>query len=257
MVPLAFIIDVNRVTGTRVLYGHPRTLNLDHSISMKAVSNDVGMSSLKIKRGSRFKDLTGKKFGFVTVLSLAGKLKSTKEYSWLCECTCGRHVLKTSGTLGYNKKVSCGCVALRIRRETHQTHAKSGSAEYACWCGMKRRCLVPSVQKFKNYGGRGIKVCERWMNSFENFYADMGPRPSRRHSIERIDNNGHYHPDNCRWATQKEQTRNTCRTHYVTINNQTKCISDWAKIVGIEESSFRERVSKKWSGDKLLTPKMK
>lgn len=257
MIHVAFILAVNMVAGTGMLCRHPRTLNLNHSTSMKAVSVENGAEFAKIKHGRNFKDLTGKKFGFAKVIKWAGRTNRPYRSLWLCRCVCGNEFTKTGTKLNFRKSVSCGCMTTSLKAVGMQTHARSGTPEYNVWCSMKRRCLVPSASSFKNYGGRGIKVCDRWLESFENFYADMGPRPPGRHSIERINNNGDYEPENCRWATQKEQCRNTRKNVFITINSQTKCSSEWAEIVGINPSTFYERMAKGWTGEKLLTTKQK
>jgi hypothetical protein len=125
--------------------------------------------------------------------------------------------------------------------------------EYEAWQSMKARCLNPRHRFFKHYGGRGIKVCEQWRQSFANFVADMGPRPSPDHSLDRIDNNGHYGPGNCRWVTQKEQCNNRRSNHHVTFNGETRTISQWAEVTGILKSCIRLRLKAGWSIEAALT----
>lgn len=115
--------------------------------------------------------------------------------------------------------------------------------EYAAWSDIKRRCGNPSFKHFKHYGGRGICVCARWLASFSNFLADVGLRPSKKHSIDRIDNNGNYEPGNCRWATRHEQMSNTRRNHLVTFEGQTRTITDWAKLLDMHPTNLKWRIA--------------
>lgn len=128
--------------------------------------------------------------------------------------------------------------------------------EYRVWAGMKVRCANPKSQDWHRYGGRGIAVCDRWRDSFENFYADMGPRPSSKHSIDRIDSDGNYEPANCRWATSKEQANNwKTRNRRITHNGETLSIPEWAERLGITRESLRDRLDAGWSvSDALTTP---
>ena len=120
---------------------------------------------------------------------------------------------------------------------------------------MIRRCVSPEDPSYPRYGGRGIHVCQRWMDSLENFIADMGRRPSPKHSIERKDNDRGYEPDNCVWATRAEQSRNTSRNRLLTFNGQTMCLTDWAIATGINRSAIRLRLNRGWSvADALSTP---
>lgn len=151
-------------------------------------------------------------------------------------------------------------VSPRTRIEqTHfnQKHGASkggGTAEYRVWRSMRSRCNNPRDSGWSRYGGRGIRVCERW-NSFENFLADMGPRPSLEYSIDRIDNNGNYEPSNCRWATDYEQNRNRSDNIFMTCNGKTQCMSDWAKELGLCLQMVFGRWERSWSDlDCLLIP---
>lgn len=117
----------------------------------------------------------------------------------------------------------------------------SQTAEYGVWLDMRKRCRNPSHRSYSYYGGRGIEVCERWQ-TYENFLADMGRRPSPQHSIERNDSNGNYEPGNCRWATKREQMRNKGDNRRLTLNGVTRCVAEWAEVLGISVNTIRKRV---------------
>ena len=146
------------------------------------------------------------------------------------------------------RRTSCGC----LYGKHSIKHGKSRSGPYCVWENMIQRCNNPKTPHYYNYGGRGIKVCKRW-KSFENFYEDMGDRPKGT-SLERIDNDGDYEPGNCRWATQKEQMRNTRRTSFLTIGGVTKPRATWAEEAGIGISTLKGRIRRGWPEDKLLIP---
>lgn len=141
------------------------------------------------------------------------------------------------------------------RHFTRHGEARHGqdTPEYIAWLGMKARCLNPRADQFANYGGRGISVCDRWLGSFENFLADMGRRPSVKHSVDRINVNGPYEKHNCRWATLTEQCRNRRRNRLLTFNGATRCLSEWSETLGISVQCIRGRLKAGWSLERALT----
>lgn len=196
-------------------------------------------------------DLTGRVFGRLVVVEQSDNRRG--RVHWTCRCECGNTKSVAAKELVGGGTRSCGCLCMQLIEKLNKTHGMSRRKEYRIWRGMKERCLDENSRYFHHYGGRGIFVCERWIDSFENFYADMGPKPPGM-SIDRIDNDGPYSPDNCRWATQKEQTRNTRRTRLLTWNGQTLCLSDWSKITGISRKVLKKRLDVlKWSAEKTLT----
>ena len=145
-------------------------------------------------------------YGRLTPILNLGSIKGA--ITWKCKCVCGTEVRVRASHLVSGEVRSCGCLNRDVARETHTTHNMSYSSEYSAWDSMKQRCLNIRNPRYKSYGGRGIIVCERWLSSFENFYEDMGPCLSGKHSLDRINNEGNYEPGNCRWATVSEQNRN-------------------------------------------------
>lgn len=126
---------------------------------------------------------------------------------------------------------------------------------YRVWAGMKNRCTNPNAEMFPFYGGRGIRVCEEWAASYDAFMRDMGPRPSRNHSIDRIDTNGDYCPENCRWVTNAEQQRNRTDNRFITHANETRCLQEWGEVTGLKPNSIRYRIEHGWTVEEaLFTP---
>lgn len=125
--------------------------------------------------------------------------------------------------------------------------------EYGVWIGITRRCTKPQVTNYVWYGARGISVCDRWRRSFPAFLADMGPRPSPAHQIDRIDNDGHYEPGNCRWATPKENGRNTSKTRLITIGGVTRPFAEWVELSGLSKSTIWTRLNTGWDARLAVT----
>lgn len=184
----------------------------------------------------RAKNLTGKRFGKLKVFEDSGIRTSHGRVMWCCKCDCGNETLVRSDSLLGGDTQSCGC--LRGRAIVHGCASRIGqpTAEYRAWCEMKSRCYDSNLREYPQYGGRGITVCERWKNSFVEFLKDMGLKPTSKHTIERIDNLGSYFPENCKWATYKEQNRNKRNNHLVTYNGKTLCIAAWAEYLNISAS---------------------
>lgn len=148
---------------------------------------------------------------------------------------------------------SCGCASANLNSIAHTKHDMSFSGEYNSWRSAKKRCYEANSPSYKRYGGRGITVCDRWLNSFENFLADMGKRPTPEHSLDRYPNvNGNYEPGNCRWATPIEQSRNRNNTILVEYNSEIKPLSEWAGLFDMNYMTLFGRYTKGWTGDKLF-----
>lgn len=188
--------------------------------------------------------MIGQKFNRLTVIQsyVSDKYGNIQ---WLCKCDCGNEKVVTSSKLKSGHTKSCGCFSRENGRKQFTTHGMVGTVVYKTWENMKKRCTNPNVPNYERYGGRGIKVCDRWLNSFENFYSDMGDLPFEKAQIDRIDNNGDYSPENCRWVSAKENSRNKRNNRKHTFNGETLCLIEWSERTGINYWTLKGRVNKR------------
>jgi hypothetical protein len=199
-------------------------------------------------RGHRFQDLTGQTFGRWTVLCFV----DVKPTRWLCHCDCGVERVVKAKSLRDGDSRSCGCLSRERASKRATKHGGSAAAEYRVWCGIKTRCTNPKASNYKYYGGRGITICQRWLESFAAFLEDMGLKPSDSHTIERIDNSKGYEPSNCRWATMVEQGANMSRNRHLTYKGETLTMTQWARRLGVSLQTLAYRVGRGWSDEEVL-----
>ena len=196
-----------------------------------------------MKDKSKVHDLTGQKFGLLTVIGLAET--DTRKTYWVCKCDCGNMKTVRSDSLLCGAIKSCGCIKRRqdeVNLTKNHRHRMSGTRIYQEWQGMKGRCYNKGNARYANWGGRGIEVCEQWRNSFENFYAwAMANGYQDDLTIDRIDNNGDYCPENCRWVSQKEQSRNRRSNINITIGNSTRTLIEWCEIFQVDYADVNAR----------------
>lgn len=201
------------------------------------------------------KDITGKRFGRLVAIEPVGR--DNRGYVlWRCKCDCGNEKLASLKSLGHGTS-SCGCYAREKSAERCEKHGMSRSRLYNVHRTMLGRCNNPNAHQYENYGGRGIKVCDEWhdFKKFAEWALANGYREGKRGecTLDRIDPNGNYEPNNCRWVTMKTQERNRRNNNLVTYNGETHCISEWAEIVGLKCVTLRHRLKAGWSVEKALT----
>jgi len=211
-----------------------------------------------MKRIHNFKDMTGLVFGRLTVLRYSRSIKNSAW--WFCECSCGCECEIHGYAMRSGHTQSCGCIhseqlAARNSRHKYATRKKRHPL-YSVWKAMKKRCYNPNSKFWNSYGGKGVKVCERWRTSFANFLADMGERPEGC-SLDRIDNDGDYCPENCRWATASQQANNTSATRFFELNGTKKSITQWAEHFGFPPKTLRARINSGWSFERAITTPVK
>lgn len=187
---------------------------------------------------SKLIDLSGKRFGRLVAIShLRVKIPSGQTRTkWICKCDCGNKTQIFQDNLRRIHTLSCGCLKLENHEmgKIHRTHGMFYSKEYGIWNMMIQRCNNTTSEQYKHYGARGIKVCDMWMEDFMNFYNDMGKKPSDNHSIDRRDGNGNYCPENCRWATREQQSRNISTNVWIEYNGLNMIATDWEKYFGVK-----------------------
>lgn len=194
----------------------------------------------------------GSTYGRWTVLE---NLPSTKKYTRvLCKCSCEKETIRSviKATLIDGKSKSCGCLIIENSKKTNKTHGLTKSPTYKSWIALRKRCTDIKNNYFKDYGGRGIYVCERWFNSFENFLEDIGHKPSKEYTLDRINNDGPYSPENCRWATLTEQGRNKSTNRLITLYGHTKCVASWAEIFNLKKQLIYTRLNSGWTPEMAL-----
>ena len=199
---------------------------------------------------SKPKNMLGLAFGKLSVVKESKKRSPGGSVCWECLCECGRLKVINGYLLRKGKTRSCGC--LRLGTIRYYKHGMSKTKEYRAWASMKNRCSNQKHKDYKNYGGRGLRVCDKWVNSFESFIKDMGMRPPGRYTIERIDNNKGYSPGNCKWATFKEQLNNTRRNKLISLEGKTKTLSAWCKDLELNYNTIRSRLRMGWSPEKAF-----
>lgn len=193
-------------------------------------------------------DLTGREFGMWTVVAFAGASAGYKSH-WQCKCECGTERTVGQANLLRGGSTNCGCDKMEKLRQRATKHSLSGTAEYHPWHTMIQRCHNPDATGYPSYGAKGITVCQRWRDSVAAFIADMGSRPSSKHTIDRYpDKNGNYEPGNCRWATRKEQNNNKENNRPMEeYKGEYKTLSGWAEHTGVPYDLLYGRVAKGWS----------
>lgn len=205
-----------------------------------------------------FIDLTGQRFGRLTVIELTGR--HDWRLRWRCACDCGTIKIVGGDPLRTGRTKSCGCLGREhaanfgsITRPLNTRHGMDGTKEYRAWHSMIQRCYNPRCIGYARYGGRGIAVCDAWRTSFPAFFADMGRAPSPVHSLDRIDNDSGYEPGNCRWALSKRQGRNRSTNRTLTHDGLTLTLAEWSERTGITYPTICKRLRIGWSPDKVLT----
>jgi len=203
--------------------------------------------------GRKVIDLTGQRFGRLVVFEYLGREHHSSK--WSCICDCGTWVTALAATLKSGTTKSCGCYRRERMEWLKRKHGErggkkrqTGSPEYKAWDSLRQRCMNPNDASYEWYGAKGVRVCERW-NDFANFLADMGRKPSSKHSIDREDSNGNYEPNNCRWATGIEQARNRSNNRNVLAY---RTLKEAAEAVGISYVTVKSRLGYGWSIDDAL-----
>ena len=203
----------------------------------------------------KFNDLTGNRYGKLTVIKRVYKEGDNNTY-WLCKCDCGNKTVVNAPHLKDGHTTSCGCVHKEALKKSITTHGLSKHPLYKIYKAMKERTNKEYSKSYKNYGGRGIKVCDEWLNDFGKFYDwAMSNGYKDGLTIDRIDVNGNYEPSNCRWATMKEQGNNKRNNRNITYHGQTYTMKQWAEKLGIKYSTLSMRINKyDWGIERALTP---
>lgn len=200
-------------------------------------------------------DLTGKKYGRLTVIKHIGKDKYNNAI-WKCKCSCGNIITIRGATLRNGKAQSCGCLRKEMTKQLAKNniiHNMSNTRLYRVWQGMKSRCYYKQNNRYKDYGGRGIKVCNEWIHDFTAFYEwaiNNGYQDNL--TIDRIDVDGNYELSNCRWITSRDQQRNKRTSNLYTINGETRCLSEWCEKLNLNYNTVSTRIHRNYTIEKAL-----
>lgn len=203
------------------------------------------------KKIKKIDDNIGKQYNFITILELVKKHNTHKFYKSLCSC--GNVFIAIINNIKRGNTKSCGCFQHKLMKTRFKTHGKSTSPEYNVYKTMINRCKDINHIQYKNYGGRGITVCDRWKESFENFITDMGQRPKPKYQIDRIDNNGQYSKENCRWVSPKQNCKNGTMIKFYEYENKNWTIKELCSKFNINRECVRKRLIRGWSLHKALT----
>ena len=204
-------------------------------------------------------NLSGQRFGKLVAVCDIGR--TNRGRVWNCVCDCGAETTSISTYLKNGHKRSCGCLhaeSAKVAGAKQRTHGhtakerKRSASEYHAWSSMKSRCFNPNVHSYKRYGARGITVCERW-SDFQNFYEDMGPKPSCKHSLERLDTNGNYEPKNCVWADAFQQASTRTNVRSIEAFGKVMTAAAWSRETGITATVIRNRLDSGWDVAKALS----
>jgi hypothetical protein len=217
---------------------------------------EINLNAKSIKIHTNIEDLSNKKFGRLTVIKFLG-LDNYNQAQWMCECDCGNERQVKTSKLTSGVIISCGCLNYSTTSENKIVHGMANTIIYKRWAGIKGRCCNPKNHAYKDYGGRGIKICDEWKEDFVAFYSwAMENGYNENLSIDRIDVNGNYTPDNCRWVTSIEQQNNTRHNILLTVNGVTHTVAEWAKIVGVTRHLIYNRLANGWqvNEDLFLPP---
>lgn len=202
----------------------------------------------------RVKNLTGRKFGRLTVIKEEGRAKD-RHVLWFCKCDCGNTCLVPSNVLKKGDTRSCGCLFEETQHiPKHIKHGESNTRLYQIWIDMRDRCRNKNNKRYYSYGGRGITVCEEWRDNFQAFHDWAMANGYREDlTIDRENVNGNYEPSNCRWKTRKEQNNNTTRSRYITYQGKTQTIAQWAEELNMPYNSLTSRLQSGWTVERALT----
>lgn len=230
-------------------------------MAMQSLLNSMAINYLycaNIKDMPKIKDLTGIIRGRLTVISFSHSEHSSygRIYFWNCLCSCGNVKAIRRNCLSLKSgSMSCGCAIIEINKTgiRNKKHEDTGSKEYTAWNNIKSRCFRKTNKHYRNYGGRGITVCDRWLNSYSNFISDVGRAPSDKHSLDRINNNGNYEPGNVKWSTIKDQSNNKRTSKLISYNGETMTVSRWANKLSLNYKTLWDRINNGWTIDRAFT----